>query len=392
MGDIGKDALRLIRSIYDAALDSQQWPSVLEALAYALGGHSALLRLVDYGHRQVGLFVTSGSDERYQLAYREHFIQLDPYRDILESLPLGAVRSASQVASLPQRRKTEYFNDYELPQDKVYALGSTLHKGKDFHLQLGIHRGERAGDFGRHELDLLDLVLPHIARSVQIGLLLGEAAFRQELAEAALDDLRIGVILADAAAKPLYLNREAESLAAAGGRLKIGADGLRLHHPMDTVQLHKLITAATLTTAGKGTAPGGVIHCACADCKETLQIWVTPVSRRNLPSDFFAPAACAAVFLALQGALNLPWRMAAAHFGLTPAEARLAVALADGLSVEEAAAQLTVAVHTARSQLKAIFAKTGVHRQSELVALLLKGILAHCRMNPDYSSTKKTNS
>jgi DNA-binding CsgD family transcriptional regulator len=59
-------------------------------------------------------------------------------------------------------------------------------------------------------------------------------------------------------------------------------------------------------------------------------------------------------------------------FGLTAAEARAAGLIAQGLSPEQAAQQLNIAVETARSQLKAVFSKTGTHRQSELAALLAR--------------------
>ncbi|BAQ16725.1 helix-turn-helix transcriptional regulator [Methyloceanibacter caenitepidi] len=57
-------------------------------------------------------------------------------------------------------------------------------------------------------------------------------------------------------------------------------------------------------------------------------------------------------------------------FGLTAAEARLASMLATGMSTDQAAAELDIARETVRSHLKPIFAKTGTHRQSQLVALL----------------------
>ena len=57
-------------------------------------------------------------------------------------------------------------------------------------------------------------------------------------------------------------------------------------------------------------------------------------------------------------------------FELTPAQARLAGKLATGSSMETAAAEMGVTVETARSHLKAIFSRTGTHRQGELVALL----------------------
>jgi DNA-binding CsgD family transcriptional regulator len=57
-------------------------------------------------------------------------------------------------------------------------------------------------------------------------------------------------------------------------------------------------------------------------------------------------------------------------FRLTAAEAKLASLIAEGISPEAAAKTLDIAPATARTQLKAIFAKTATHRQSELVALL----------------------
>jgi DNA-binding CsgD family transcriptional regulator len=59
-------------------------------------------------------------------------------------------------------------------------------------------------------------------------------------------------------------------------------------------------------------------------------------------------------------------------FRLTDAEARLATQMALGESLENVADQFGIAKETARSQLKSIFTKTGVHRQAELVAVLAR--------------------
>ena len=61
-----------------------------------------------------------------------------------------------------------------------------------------------------------------------------------------------------------------------------------------------------------------------------------------------------------------------AAFGLSMAEARLASRIASGQDLETISAQLGVSKETSRSHLKAIFAKTGVQRQAELVALLAR--------------------
>ena len=58
-------------------------------------------------------------------------------------------------------------------------------------------------------------------------------------------------------------------------------------------------------------------------------------------------------------------------YGLTPTEARLAVHVADGGAVAAFASENGVAVGTVRTHLKAVFAKTGIHRQSDLVRLIV---------------------
>lgn len=56
--------------------------------------------------------------------------------------------------------------------------------------------------------------------------------------------------------------------------------------------------------------------------------------------------------------------------GLTPSESRLAAAMGQGLGVGEAAARVGIAVSTARSQLKVVYGKLGIGRQSELSRLV----------------------
>ena len=58
-------------------------------------------------------------------------------------------------------------------------------------------------------------------------------------------------------------------------------------------------------------------------------------------------------------------------FGLTKAEARLALCLAEGSSLASAAQAFNVKLTTIRSQLQQVFAKTGTCRQTELVAMIL---------------------
>jgi DNA-binding CsgD family transcriptional regulator len=58
-------------------------------------------------------------------------------------------------------------------------------------------------------------------------------------------------------------------------------------------------------------------------------------------------------------------------YGLTPAEARVVERLMAGASsLAEVATSLDVSLATVKTHLSQVFAKTGVSRQSELIALM----------------------
>ena len=63
-------------------------------------------------------------------------------------------------------------------------------------------------------------------------------------------------------------------------------------------------------------------------------------------------------------------------FDFTPAETALALELANGLSLEDTAEKLGIMRNTARAHLRAIFSKTGVRRQAELVRVMLNSVVA----------------
>jgi DNA-binding CsgD family transcriptional regulator len=78
----------------------------------------------------------------------------------------------------------------------------------------------------------------------------------------------------------------------------------------------------------------------------------------------------AALRAALAGRSGRRLDYLAKTWGLTPTEARLATFLTDGGSIATYAALFDVRVGTARSQLKSVFAKMGVNRQTALTALV----------------------
>lgn len=378
MADIESKALGLVGDLYDAALDAQRWPQVMERIAAAVDANGAMLRRLERTRSSASFFHAAGYDSSYVKAYREHYIHLDPYQGFLAAAPPGVLGRAEQYLDITQHRRGEYYNDYERPQDKIHVVGSTLARHSDVAIQAGFHRGARVGPFDGDSLRLLERVLPHVARAVQMQLRLAEAKHYETLVCAALDRLRMGVILADSAARPFFVNRAAEALQGRCG-LKLGPGALELAKPEDSLRLQGMVAAAARTAIGDGLDGEGEARFGAEP--DALRVWVAPLARERLTPELVAPAACAAVFISERCGGNAPWLRVAASYHLTPAETRLARGLVEGLSIKDLAERHGISVHTVRSQLRAIFEKTGVRRQAELVALLNNGLLAAVRFD-----------
>jgi DNA-binding CsgD family transcriptional regulator len=79
----------------------------------------------------------------------------------------------------------------------------------------------------------------------------------------------------------------------------------------------------------------------------------------------------AIVFVATPSQISLPGlRQLRDHFGLTDAQARLAIEIVKGSGLKACARRLRIAETTARSHLRQIFEKTGTKRQAEFVRLV----------------------
>lgn len=64
------------------------------------------------------------------------------------------------------------------------------------------------------------------------------------------------------------------------------------------------------------------------------------------------------------------WQIFTRHFNLSAQEAKLSLALADGLTLNECSEIFHISLHTTRTHLKSIFAKTETRRQSDLLRLI----------------------
>jgi DNA-binding CsgD family transcriptional regulator len=181
-------------------------------------------------------------------------------------------------------------------------------------------------------------------------------------ATAALDLLHLGVIFTRADGTIVGANRSARRLLESGDVLAAGADGrLRTRDAGQAAALRRCLLDGLSASAALS---------LILDDGRSLTLLVRP-----LPAEAGAPESGLLAVFVCDPRVDLlaPADLLGGLYGLTPAEARLASALARGRTLEDAARQFRASRNTIRTHLKRIFAKTETRRQSDLVRLLVAG-------------------
>jgi pimeloyl-ACP methyl ester carboxylesterase/DNA-binding CsgD family transcriptional regulator len=151
----------------------------------------------------------------------------------------------------------------------------------------------------------------------------------------------------------------------------VEAHGLTFFNPSN----HEAFDQARARLRG---APGRQVIVKFAQAADEAPHFAYVIAARDLPAGLASglnpvsgggEGALAIVFPAVEATDRL-WANLRESFGLTPAETRLAARLKDGLTLKEASGELGVTINTVRNQLRAIFEKVGLSRQSDLIRAL----------------------
>ena len=221
---------------------------------------------------------------------------------------------------------------------------------------------------------LLGVLMPHLKRAFELHMRIQGLGSKGNAAAEALNHLQEGVILLDARGLVLFANDAANLTLRQEKALKLTSAGIRAMSPLEDKKFARLVAEAIATGSGRGFQAAGTMTIELEFPRRFLHLSVTPLRSRAIQFGKASPVA--AIFLADNARETMaPTRLLAQLYGLTPAEARLAQLLASGISIKEASEKLNVSQNTLRTQLKSIFSKTDVNRQSELVRLLLTGPL-----------------
>lgn len=351
--------------VYDAAADSALWPSAITAVADFCGGAGGVL----FGHsvrEGVVAFEYSGRmDEHCNALYKAHHVVND-WSAHMATRTTGETVLSDQILPIERLRRTAFYDEVLRPQSVVRNAMTPLARSGSFQASFDLVRTERQGAFEPRHLARLREVVPHLQRSLRLARRIEGYQALHKGQQDALERLSSGVVLLDREARVLYANKAAQALFGSGCGLTVQAGVLGCREP---VQRHRLDTLRKAVLGGQPAASTSL----AGESGRPLTLILSSIRGRDLDrfSSFGIADPAAMLFISdARGAMGMSAERVRAAFGLSAAEARVALAAGEGGTVAEIAHGLNLSPNTVKTHLSHVFGKMGITGRVQLVKLL----------------------
>lgn len=358
----------LIGSMYDAAVEPALWKPFLEQIARTARADASGLVMHDDKQDAHAIAASWEVDPEMLRQYREYYGPLDLWTERGKGKPAGYVCASQELCAVEELKRTEVYNDLMVRFNIEHGMFGLVQRDGYGWSTLSLYRSVSSGEFGASDLDILYFLIPHMQRAFRLHFQFSELRARSEGIEKALNMLTTGVIFLGAKGEVLLMNSAAE-------QILNSRDGLLLAHGKlgaavygESTRIQAMIGAAVKTGSGSGLSAGGTLLISRRKGRP-ISVTVAPLHEFSAS---FSHQPVAVLFISDPDRNpELPVDLLQRCYGLTPAEARLALVLLEGHSLKAAADSCGVTHNTAKSQLKSVFLKTEVQRQGELIRLLL---------------------
>ena len=332
----------------EAAKDGSKWNAAMEAVAAATASARAVLLAVPQGEPPIlrehaGGWAQRILDSRHvSKLLRDQLISDTDYthEEIKCSRPYGA---SPEAESLP------WFAGVKITADDEFWC-------------LLIQRSIKQGPFSAAELKELANLSPVLSQAASEARLRGLA--RADGALTVFGLLKLPAVLLDRYGQLIKMNQVAGHLF--GDEVVINRGHVRSFDHDTTMTLS--LALQEFMSSGASSVIMPIVPLPRR--RGGRPLLASAIRLSTISQDIFAPCQAILIFFDLEEHPQPSEAVLREAFGLSAAEARLARGLASGESLNSLAEHLKISKLTARHELKSVFAKLNVHRQSELVALL----------------------
>src|SRR5690625_1698367 len=367
--------LKAVLRIHEAPLVANGWSHVLPSIAAVAGLDVATLLIKDVMSGCARCVSGFQSAPEHLVAFKAA-LEMERIPAWIPAVPAGSVVQSSSAMSDRDFSRSAFYNEIVRPRGTFYGVVAKPLDGP--RQRVFLTGGRRLGrdDFDQLDVEALQLLVPHITTALQVSSRLAGIDLRAKVASEAIDQLDSAVILVDREARILFANRAAEDQLCCNEGLAVKEGRLCLHEPARNRALLRTITLADCGTISPPLSRSRhQIEVPRGARRSPLQLTVTPFRPDVIEAALPAPGQArpsAIILITDPDKDRALWKQRLREeFGLTAAETELALEIMKGDGRDAAAARLGITVATVRTHLLRIFDTTGVHRQAELVRLLL---------------------
>ena len=359
-----------------AALDPSCWQTLGSAIRDLVPEVKVFMHFTDAQTVRSYPAFAEGIGEEYLEAYVNYYDQVNPWTSINVRSPLMVPLWTEDSIPAETIRETEFYRDFlRHLGESDSATGIKLVHDEARFAQLSLHySSKRAERVHQKVTPLLTAIAPTLQQSIR-ALRLRQSTLERDHFGNFVETLVDPSLVIDRFGKVKVLNRSAERLLEDRNAIRIErGDVLHLQDQTAGAYVEKmrqaLVHGEHLVAPASAREP--VLHIGASSYRLTvLRLSANLSTLWGLGEFWSRSAALLLTFtpIALDPGTQLA-RLREA-FGLTMAEAEVALLLSSGVALPDAAEIRGVSYQTVRWQLKSIFQKTKVNRQAELVALLV---------------------
>lgn len=347
------------RAFAEAALDSTLWVKALDVVASITESKGA------------GLFPAAGDglpnipySESISAAMEDYFKNGWHLRDERQRgvgiMVHHGVYDDFDVSNVDQIKRHPYYQEFLAPHGLRWFAGVRVATDEDLWC-LAIQRTNDQGPFTEAENHQFAVLSDRLSAIAALARALGSAT-----AAGALQAFEVSgkaVVLINRRGESYRMNKSAEQLLR--GDVRVEKRKLVTNDSSATAALNRALHELLWQRIG-----GGFSQPISLPRRGKRPIVAYPIKLSNLAANALADCQALVILIDLEKQPHTSEAALRTAFQMTPAESRLAARLSTGESLEFATETIGISKETGRNQLKSIFLKTGVKRQSELVAML----------------------
>ena len=363
---------QLVGMIYHGPFERIPWQSALMHLGTLVSARFVNLTLRPVLRDQPSKIITSTLTgvEVITKKNKAHYL-----RNPFTNLPDDRIVTVEEFLGEGIWEQSDFYRLLIEPYGIRYFMGADIRTEDGGECSFRIARVQGQPPFSESDKALSELILPHLKRAMHIHSLLDRMESERTIYANAVERMLIGTVILDEKGAIMKISAATQEIFDKNDGISVVKGALQAHYVQENRELQHMIGKALSAPSGDASLSTKALSVTRPSGRAKLSILIRPIPLGAMSSGIRRPSV--AVFIRdPESPLESPGDVVRELFGFTPAEASLALLLANGLTLDEAAVKLDIRKNTARAHLRSIFSKTGVTRQTALVRVLLHSVIS----------------